>query len=782
MMQSQGLGALMPQGAQQMAPQQPPPNPQRLAAATNLVSSDAERQILDPRTLAMLKYKDALQAMQAADQMMAAAQPTPTPPTVAERTKLAAEQGIAGLASRLSPGIQQQGNNMQAQQLQQAMSGGLPQLPAPNMAGMAQGGVVGFQEGGDVEKQTRLQRLTQQLIDAGMEPEAALEEARSTLDRTYLPRIPRPPLPPMPPDLTAPGRALVGTAGTLISGLTPEAFGGARTEDFGAQTSTPMPAAEQASERPFIPSTGYGTGVLDRRTGQGRSLMEELGSARDVIGDAASSVSDRVRDRYDRPRPTYEPTNDMMSQAESEELADFISSYQPSKADQLMLQAGDYAIENPIESAATVAMAAPLATAGLGALGTGLLARRFAPSLLSKLFTRPNPQMAFGPVQNARVFSPVRTGATTLVAKEGYDYLTGEGEEQPAAPAEQASAQTPSPATATAAATAATPETPAGQPMSDVDRLLAQLETEVGGTAPAGDQGFRMRGVGQPGATTAVVADSGLGALRDRANTIRDRNLDPDFVENTRLGVERRAREAYGIPQETRDLYQSRIDALDRPMFTPAEERSRKLRALLSGLASSNVIAEGGPAASRAVAEVSDAIREDSTARAEKQFELAASLMDKDMQASQQAFTAGLDATTTAMNQQGVALQMAISTLTAADNREAAAILQQSANRIESLKIMIEAAQNGQVNAVNVQRNVGGMIRAIQDDIISLRATALSGMPLSEDIQTSIRTLENSRQALEAVFNAALGASGYTVPEVSSDGGGGQSVIDYRDL
>jgi hypothetical protein len=91
---------------------------------------------------------------------------------------------------------------------------------------------------------------------------------------------------------------------------------------------------------------------------------------------------------------------------------------------------------------------------------------------------------------------------------------------------------------------------------------------------------------------------------------------------------------------------------------------------------------------------------------------------------------------------------------------------------------MIEAAQNGQVNAVNVQRNVGGMIRAIQDDIGSLRATVMPGVPLPEDVQTSIRTLENSRQALEAVFNAALGASGYTVPEVSSDGGGSLSPDD----
>jgi hypothetical protein len=147
MMQPQGLGALMPQGAQQ-APQM---NNPRLNAAVDVVSSDAEKQILDPRTLAMLKYKDALQAMQAADQMMAAAQPQPMPPTVAERTKLAAEQGIAGLASRLSPGIQRQGGNMQAQQMQQAMSGGLPQLSAPNMARMAGGGIVAFDNGGGVE-------------------------------------------------------------------------------------------------------------------------------------------------------------------------------------------------------------------------------------------------------------------------------------------------------------------------------------------------------------------------------------------------------------------------------------------------------------------------------------------------------------------------------------------------------------------------------------------------------------------------------------------------------
>jgi hypothetical protein len=144
-MQPQGLEALM-----QSQPMPQMDNP-RLAAAMDVVTSDAEEQILDPRTLAMLKYKDALQAMQAADQMMASAQPAPTAPTVAERTKLAAEQGIAGLAQRLAPGIQQQGGQMAAQQAQQAMQGGLPQLAAPNMTRMAGGGIVAFAPGGEVE-------------------------------------------------------------------------------------------------------------------------------------------------------------------------------------------------------------------------------------------------------------------------------------------------------------------------------------------------------------------------------------------------------------------------------------------------------------------------------------------------------------------------------------------------------------------------------------------------------------------------------------------------------
>jgi hypothetical protein len=727
MMQPQGLGALMPQG-QQQAPQM---NNPRLNAAMDVVTSDAEEQILDPRTLAMLKYKDALQAMQAADQMMAASQPQPMPPTVAERTKLAAEQGIAGLASRLSPGIQRQGGNMQAQQMQQAMSGGLPQLSAPNMARMAGGGIVAFQDGGRPEDKFL---FTDEFGNPVYESDLARTMNAGAVDDT--------------PE----GRARRAQYEAM------------QREGVNLRDAAQTPARREVREPPSV-AEEIRSFMQQRtdRTGQGENLAGVLEGARDVVSGAAGSAVDAARGAASRIPRRVEGA----SQGDEYELADFISSYQPSRADQLMLQVGDYVKENPVESAAMAAMAAPAATTGLAALGTGLLARRFAPSVLSKLFTRPNPQAAFGPVQNARVISPFRTGATTLTGKEAIDYLTAEGGEQ-LATAEQATSAAPS-GTPTAPAGTAAEQVPT-RPMSDVDRLLAQLENEVGGAAPGGDQGFRMRGVGQPARTTGTTTaapDSGLASLRAKTDVIRDRNLDPTFVEDTRRDVEDRASDAYAVPEELKALYQSRIDALNKPMFTPEEERSREINALLSGLASSNLIAQGGPAASRAVAEVSDAIRADSTARAEQQFELASSLMDMDRQAAQQAFSAGLDATTTAMNQQGVALQMAISQLNTADNNEAAAIADSAARRVEYIQMSIEAAQKGQSNAAEVQRNLSAMIRSNNDDIANLLATGFPGQPPSAEVLGAINAIRNINATLQSAFNAASSSAGFPIPEVT---------------
>jgi hypothetical protein len=95
------------------------------------------------------------------------------------------------VASSLAPGIQQQGQAMQAQQLQQAM-GGIASQPAPNMVGMARGGIVGFQPGGEVEgvpysvdalrKFDERRRMERELRAAGLAEEeiaAALRDAEA---------------------------------------------------------------------------------------------------------------------------------------------------------------------------------------------------------------------------------------------------------------------------------------------------------------------------------------------------------------------------------------------------------------------------------------------------------------------------------------------------------------------------------------------------------------------------------------------------------------------------
>ena len=258
-MQPQGLEALM---QSQPAPQM---NNPRLAAAMDVVSSDAEEQILDPRTLAMLKYKDALQAMQAADQMMAAAQPAPTAPTVAERTKLAAEQGIAGLAQRLSPGVQQQGRQMAAQQAQQAMQGGgLPQLPAPNMAGMAGGGIVAFQKGG--------------LPTAGGRDKDEVVTYDELGNPIYASDI---------------ARALAaGTTDTSEEGAARRAAYAALQQDRPSlRDATAKQDRPSARPETPVPSSTYGAGD---RTGQGSTLAGMGQGVASLISDAAGGARERI--------------------------------------------------------------------------------------------------------------------------------------------------------------------------------------------------------------------------------------------------------------------------------------------------------------------------------------------------------------------------------------------------------------------------------------------------------------------------------------------------------
>jgi hypothetical protein len=549
MMQPQGLGALMPQG-QQQAPQM---NNPRLAAATNLVSSDAEEQILDPRTLAMLKYKDALQAMQAADQMMAASQPAPMPPTVAERTKLAAEQGIAGLASRLSPGLQQQGNRMQTQQLQQAVSGGLPQLSAPNMARMAEGGIVGFQAGGPPVYESAEERRAK--IRA--ESEAAREDRQNRI-------------------------AAEKAASNKRIDLANQGYSIEQINQI------------MASETPSVASTNI----------PALELME-FPPSMNVGADMQAQISEAP------PAPT------------------------PQEID-------------PISAEQAVAAMSP-------------------------------------------------SGA------------------QPAQPE------------------------------------LAGIASLLGvANAPVEQVGTR--------------ADSQV--LRDLTNKRLEYLLDPAREEARRDAEEARYRAATDPSmEELKALIRSRSAALDAPLYSPEEQRSREISALLGGLASSNLIAQGGPAASRGVREVEDAVRADARTRAESQFDLATGLIEQERAARQGAYTAGAEAARAAETGANQAMQSANAQLTSLGEIDAARSLQQQQMQFDVIKVQFdEAAELRRLGRYDAQTNatLAATLENVLQNAETTKATLLQTLAVapeenSQPIQDAIDAIDLELGAIRARFNELTG-------------------------
>ena len=78
-------------------------------------------------------------------------------------------QNRQGIASMM-PGIQMQGQRMAEAQARSAA--GIPSQPAPNMARMAGGGIVAFQDGGDVDAVQEYIRLREKLRDPNTSPEA----------------------------------------------------------------------------------------------------------------------------------------------------------------------------------------------------------------------------------------------------------------------------------------------------------------------------------------------------------------------------------------------------------------------------------------------------------------------------------------------------------------------------------------------------------------------------------------------------------------------------------
>jgi hypothetical protein len=100
------------------------------------------RQSVDPQLKYALALQEATKMVEAAARERDMAQQMPMPADVVGQME-------TSLAKRLAPGVQQQGQRSMQMQNRPAM--GLPGQAAPNLARMANGGIVGYADGGDVE-------------------------------------------------------------------------------------------------------------------------------------------------------------------------------------------------------------------------------------------------------------------------------------------------------------------------------------------------------------------------------------------------------------------------------------------------------------------------------------------------------------------------------------------------------------------------------------------------------------------------------------------------------
>ena len=335
---------------------------------------------------------------------------------------------------------------------------------------------------------------------------------------------------------------------------------------------------------------------------------------------------------------------------------------------------------------------------------------------------------------------------------------------------------------------------------------------------PTADSNFRMRGVREPSAmptpaakpttrermgssiddllriineprdTTRPEIDSRLEALRDPMIEAASTRMAPGYEESVRSRVQQEAAAAYALPQEYRDLIKARKKELETPLYTPEEVKSRKIDALLAGLASSNLIAQGGPRAAAGINAVTDAVKRDSLDRANKSFELSAGLMDKDIAGARAAFGEGLKAMNTAMNQASVATQMAGSMLNQADNAAAARALQDRQERLAQITSTISALgvigqlERADMDALSAsQRAATTELSSIQRQLSTLLDTF--GMIQEEEnrapIQAQINALrlqEASARSIIQAVNTKLGLGTGGAAEGAGLGGGSGNI------
>ena len=131
------------------------------------------RQSIDPQLKYALALQEATKMVEAAARERDMAQQMPMPADVVGQME-------TSLAKRLAPGVQQQGQRSMQMQNRAAM--GLPGQAAPNLARMANGGIVGYADGGDVmgpPEPNLYQRMGQGLKNYGTNAQESMDMLRA---------------------------------------------------------------------------------------------------------------------------------------------------------------------------------------------------------------------------------------------------------------------------------------------------------------------------------------------------------------------------------------------------------------------------------------------------------------------------------------------------------------------------------------------------------------------------------------------------------------------------
>ena len=702
-----GLQSLVPPPPQLREQARPRPAPTqndpRMAAAMNVVKNDVPEPLQNLVSESEFAQK-AMELLQSAGGQAAMGQAPVNPPTVKQAVDQQAMEGVAGLLSRLAPGMQQRGKQVQRAQARKMLGGGMPAMRAPNMQRMADGGIVGYADGGQPmmgpPEPNLLQRMGQGLKNIGgnvAESSDILREAKAGIGVPYENRA--------------------------------AAIQQVRDE---------IKAQKQNRDPNFI-----------QRMGQ--KLMD--------MGLDVQESNRILKEAYSNIGKTYE------EKAKGMAMGGEVKSYQ--EGTEVELDPELAAIARAMET-------------GGAETRSGLEGSQETAAFLKNLFS---------PTEEQRRREKRRAEREALAkAGVGVPEINAALERRDQQRAGRAAVGVNRPIdlggvagllksrTSSAIPPRLIDDAPVGTAEGGQGDVQSSTDTPTTQERMGGSIDELIRMINQPQDTTRPEIDSRLEGLREPTIAAVTERMTPGYEEGVRSRIQQEAEKAYAVPQEYRDLIEGRVKELDTPLYTPEEAKSRKIDELLMGLASSNMIAQGGPRATRGINAVTDAIKKDSLDRAGKKFELSSGLLGKDMEASRQAFGEGLGVLKTAMNQVSVATQMAGSLLNQADNAAAADALQKRQERLSTITSTISALgvigqlERADLNALSSsQRAATTELSTIQREIGDLTNTLSftpeeNRAPIQAQLD-ALRTQESAARRIIQAVNSRL--------NLETDGGSG---------